>query len=95
MYVTLEDLKNQCHSLDEDDQILQKYEAAAENRIAKYIERDLSDLTGADGAVPPEIYAAILILTDQLYRNREASSGFAQNAIPYGLIFLITPFRLQ
>lgn len=97
-FLTLTEIKQQCRLNVEDtdeDGMLQMYGVAAEQTICNLINRsaiEVMDYYGEDldDAVP--LKQAMLILTAQMYKYREASTPDNVNAVPYGVRCMIAPY---
>lgn len=74
----------------DDDALLQHYLNAAEGWIADYIGHPLAQLT----PLPAQLTQATLLLAAYWYEQREAGAfNVSINAIPFGVIDLVQPFR--
>jgi uncharacterized phage protein (predicted DNA packaging) len=75
----------------DDDALLTAKIAAAEQWIAAVIGKPFDDF---EGGVPEPVKEAIRQLAGHLYENREATiDAGAIEALPFGLMTLITPYR--
>ena len=85
---------------DDDDAEIAVYLAAAENIVVEYIDREVvaagATPTTLDGvALSPAITAAILLLTGDLYENREADPEASGNVVlPKSVRALLAPWRV-
>jgi uncharacterized phage protein (predicted DNA packaging) len=74
----------------DDDALLQHYLNAAEGWIADYIGRPIAQFT----PLPAQLTQATLLLAAYWYEQREAGAfNVSINAIPFGVIDLVQPFR--
>lgn len=95
--LTVEDLKkhlNVDHS--EDDDYIFELELVAQDYIANYLQRPLSELTvEQDGATvtAPAVRHAIRLLVGQWYANREPVAFASASEVPYGLAALLVPLK--
>lgn len=72
----------------EDDELILLYIQAAEDAVARYLNKKLED-TLVDGELPASIQAAILLYVGNLYANRE-SIVFAQaKEMPLSYTYLL------
>ena len=93
--VTLSELTAHCNALQEDAALLTSYGEAAEASVFRKTRRTADELIEMGGGenFPPEIHQAVLILAAHWYRVREAVASVAQAKVPFGVDFLLTPFR--
>ena len=93
--VTLSELTAHCNALQEDAELLTSYGEAAEASIVRGTRRSAEELLNmGDGQhFPAELKQAVLILAAHWYRVREAVASVAQAEVPFGLRYLVTPFR--
>ena len=96
--MTLEAIKAQCRIAPEDteeDGLLQQYGVSAEQIICKQINRSVLeciDEYGVDLDEAQPLRSAMLMLTAQMYKYREASTPDAVNAVPYSVSVMISPY---
>lgn len=96
--LTLEAIKTQCRidpEEDYEDGILQIYGAAAEDMVFNMINRsflECLDEWGSPDRFPAPLTAAMLVLTAQSYKYREATSPEAINKVPYGVTAMLSPY---
>ena len=101
MYVEIEDLKkhlNIDHS--EDDAYIRELEEVAEDAIATYLNRPLSDFVTENppGTCPhdtlkPAIRHAIRLTVGTWYANRESVTFGSASELPSGASFLLLPLK--
>lgn len=97
-FLTLTEIKQQCRLNVEDtdeDGMLQMYGVAAETSICKLINRsiiEVMDYYGVDLEEAQPLKQAMLMLTAQLYKYREATTPDTVNDVPYGIRCLINPY---
>lgn len=78
---------------DADDAILSLYLEAAETIVLRMTNRTAEDLLEEGGGVmPPPLIHAMMLLGGHYYANREAV-GSNTSALPYGVDFLVKPYR--
>lgn len=90
-YITLSEIKDQCiidHSFEEDDNLLLLYIQAAEDAVAKYLNKSLED-TLVNGELPASIYAAVLLYAAHLYQNREPIVFAQAKEMPLSFTYLL------
>lgn len=63
-------------------------------RVANAV-RVTFDAGYANGAIPPQARAAILLMVAHLFANREAASDKALTEVPFGVDFLLRPLRVR
>lgn len=79
---------------DGDDELLEGLLAAAEESVANAINRDVSEMMDErTGELPPPIAQAIIMMAVHLYSNPGVTDDRQQHTIPYGLMFLLKPYR--
>jgi hypothetical protein len=88
--LTIDDAKAHLNvTTDFDDQLITNKLAAAKAWITDY--------TGASvdlGTTPQPVLEAVLILTAQLYDNREITTqGLTAQELPFGFLDLLAPYR--
>lgn len=94
-YITLEEAKAQVvceHS--EDDAYLLSLIDVAEATLANMLNRPLADVL-EDGAMPPPLRHAALILIARLYRDREGNVQSKSEEVAFTLANLFIPYRLE
>lgn len=95
-YVDLDLLKAHVYADDitADDELLDTYLSAAEQAVITSTRRTAEDLLEqGDGSLPLALRQAVLLLAGMWYMQREAISTTSANAIPYGIEFLVRPYR--
>lgn len=90
MALTIDDAKAHLNvTTDFDDQLITNKLAAAKAWV--------SDYTGGsvdNAGTPQPVLEAVLILTAQLYDNREISTqGLTAQQLPFGMLDLLSPYR--
>lgn len=91
MYILLNDLKDHVlvdRDFFEDDNLMLIYINAAEDAVARYLNKKLED-TLVDGELPASIYAAILLYAGHLYANRETVAFAQASEIPLSFTYLL------
>lgn len=79
MYLKLDDIKKQCVvEHDEDDQWLLGLGEAAEEGMRDFLGRELDEIANEEGNLPRCIYQALLMLVEELYKERGVTTGFQQ-----------------
>ncbi len=97
-FLTLEEIKAQCRINVEDtdeDGILQIYGVSAEATVCNLINRSIIECIddfGEDLDGAPPLRQAMLVLVAQSYKYREASTPDNVNAVPYGVLQMISPY---
>lgn len=98
MYVTIDDLKkhlNVDHS--EDDAQIRELEAVAEDAIATYLNKPLSDFCDTTQCehqqLKPAIRHAIRLLVGTWYASREDTVYASTSTLPTGVVSLLLPLR--
>lgn len=98
MYVNLQQLKKHLNidsSFHEDDEYLCDLEQTAELAVERHIDDKLEDIIIASGrtTLPPTLIQAILILTANLYANRESIAFSSHTELPYSLTYLLDLYK--
>lgn len=96
-HITIDEVKQHLYiDFEDDDNILSGYAEAAENIIAKRLngEDDLTSYEDDNGEIPKALKQAVLIMTGNLYSNRESVAFNAiPQRIPYSFEYLLRPFK--
>lgn len=95
MYVTLTELKKQMNidaSFTEDDTYITALEGAAEEVVAKYINRDLGDML-SNNELPASIKHAIMLWVSTAYSIRESVSNVSMIPVPHAFELLCDLWR--
>lgn len=84
---------------DDDDDTIAAYQAAAENIVGEYLDREVvaagETPTVEDGiAVTPAITAAILLLVGDMYEVREPDQKQEGAMLPRAVRALLAPYRV-
>ena len=92
-YLTLEYIKSHSRiDYDCENEIIDKYAAAAENSILRLLNRTIDDLMEANGGeVPDEVMVATMELTDNLIRHRSPIEQTALSVVPYNFDLMLSP----
>lgn len=92
-YLTLEYIKSHSRiDYDCENEIIEKYAAAAENSILRLLNRTIDDLMEANGGeVPDEVVQATLELTENLIRHRAPVEQTALSIVPYNFDLMLKP----
>lgn len=78
----------------DDDGLIGTYLAAAERWAENYTGKTLVAIgEAADGEIPADLTAAILLMVGHLYSNREAVTSTPLAEAPLGSIILAHPYR--
>ncbi|MDR2138262.1 MAG: head-tail connector protein [Tannerella sp.] len=96
MYVTLAEAKRHLlvdGAFTDDDLYIAGLVDVAEDAVEKHLDRRLESLTDAAGGLPPAVKSAILLLTGNLYANREPVACTSVNKVPYTFEYLISLYR--
>lgn len=94
MYITIEDLKkhlNVDHS--EDDVYIEELAEVAEDAVAEYLNRPLTDFVDGEGVLKASIRHAIRLLVGTWYASRESVAFATPSALPDGVYHLLMPLR--
>ena len=94
MYITVEDLKrhlNVDHS--EDDTYIGDLYEVAEDAVAEYLNRPLTDFVDNDGHLKASVRHAIRLLVGTWYASRESVAFAAPSVMPDGVYALLLPLR--
>lgn len=93
LYVTAEEMRKHLNiDFDEDDEYLDDLVASAQDACATYLQRPLSELV-VDGRLRPQIRHAVKMMAGHFYANREAVAFASPSEVPFGIAFLLTPFK--
>lgn len=93
MYITIEDLKkhlNVDHS--EDDDYIGELSEVAEDAVAEYLNRPISDFV-TDGKLKASVRHAIRLLVGTWYASRESVAFASPSVLPDGVYALLMPLR--
>jgi hypothetical protein len=92
-YLTLEYIRSHSRiDYDCENEIIEKYAAAAENSILRLLNRTIDDLMEANGGeVPDEVMVATMELTDNLIRHRSPIEQTALSVVPYNFDLMLRP----
>lgn len=93
MYITVEDLKkhlNVDHS--EDDDYIGELSEVAEDAVAEYLNRPISDFV-TDGKLKASVRHAIRLLVGTWYASRESVVFASPSVLPDGVYALLMPLR--
>ena len=93
MYITVEDLKkhlNVDHS--EDDDYIGELSEVAEDAVAEYLNRPISDFV-TDGKLKASVRHAIRLLVGTWYASRESVAFATPSVMPDGVYALLMPLR--
>lgn len=94
MYITIEDLKkhlNVDHS--EDDSYIEELAEVAEDAVAEYLNRSLSEFADDSGNLKASVRHAIRLLVGTWYANRESVAFASPSVMPDGVYALLLPLR--
>lgn len=95
-YITVEDIKKYLYiDFDDDDAIIGDMIKAAEEIIAKRLNKDdLSSFEDKTENIPNPLLACIKIMVANMYNSRESVSFNATpQRIPYSLEYLLQPYK--
>ena len=92
-FLTIDYIKQHSRiDFDCEDGVLDTYGASAENTLLAYIRRTLDNVRDMnDGDIPPEMYHAALMLTEQAYNHRGPVSPTKMSYVPYGFDLIVKP----
>ncbi len=100
MYLTIDDMKKHLNvDHDEDDAYILSLIDVAEDSIATWLNRPLSDFVDPheDGVCPralkPSIVHAIRLLVGTWYASRESVTFGSASELPNGVAFLLLPLK--
>ena len=85
MYLTLTELKKHLNidlTFTDDDTYLTSLEAAGEEVVANYINRNLEDTLDENGNLPAGLKHAILLWVGSMYAQRESIAAVNYTAVP-------------
>jgi uncharacterized phage protein (predicted DNA packaging) len=94
MYITIEDLKkhlNVDHS--EDDAYIEELAEVAEDAVAEYLNRPLTDFVDDAGVLKASVRHAIRLLVGTWYASRESVAFASPSVMPDGVYALLLPLR--
>lgn len=94
MYITVEDLKkhlNVDHS--EDDDYISELLEVAEDTVATFLNRPLSDFVDDAGNLKAAVRHAIRLYVGTWYANRESVAFASPSILPDGVYALLMPLR--
>ena len=93
-YITLEDLKkhlNVDHS--EDDEYIKVVSEVAEDAVATYLNRPLTEFVDESGNLKAAVRHAIRLYVGTWYANRESVVFATPSVLPHGVCALLMPLR--
>ena len=92
-FLTIDYIKQHSRiDFDCEDGVLATYGASAENTLLAYIRRTLDNVRDMhDGDIPPEMYHAALMLTEQAYNHRGPVSPTNMSIVGYGFDMKVKP----
>jgi uncharacterized phage protein (predicted DNA packaging) len=93
-YITLEDLKkhlNVDHS--EDDDYIKELSEVAEDAVATYLNRPLTEFVDESGNLKAAVRHAIRLYVGTWYANRESVVFATPSVLPHGVCALLMPLR--
>ena len=92
-FLTIEYIKQHSRlDFDCEDGVLDTYGASAENTLLAYIRRTLDNVRDMnDGEIPPDMYHAALMLTEQAYNHRGPVSPTNMSIVGYGFDMKVKP----
>ena len=101
MYLTIDDMKKHLNvDHDEDDAYILELMKVAEDAVATWLNRPLSDFVDPheDGVCPhgvlkPSIVHAIRLLVGSWYASRESVTFGSASELPHGVAFLLLPLK--
>lgn len=98
MYVNLQQLKKHLNidsSFHDDDEYLVDLAASAAQCVERHIDDKLENIIQASGGttLPPPLVQSILILTANLYANRESIAFSSHTELPYSLTYLLDLYK--
>lgn len=96
MYVTLTELKKQLNidtAFTDDDTYLESLEAAGEEVVSKYINRELSDIVDSNNKLPASVKHAILLWVSTAYEIRESVSNSSMVPVHHSFDLLCDLWR--
>lgn len=96
-WLDLADIKAQCRIMPNntrEDNLLQRYGAAAEQALLNACNRTYEDLIMTYGEVPNDLYVAGLMLANHLYEHRGPTSNVSLSAVPYTLDMYWKPYAV-
>lgn len=101
MYLTIEDMKKHLNvDHDEDDAYIRDLIQVAEDAVATWMNRPLSDFVEPvpdgvcpDGVLKPSIVHAIRLLVGSWYASRESVTFGSASELPHGVAFLLMPLK--
>ena len=92
--LTIEDIKKHLNiDHDEDDAYLTELISVAEDAVAAYLNRPLSECVDGSGALRPAVRHACRLLIGTWYANRESVVYSAPSQLPDGVSALLMPLR--
>lgn len=94
-FISIEEVKTQCRIDPEDnteDTLLQTFAEAAEQTVQNLINRDAANIIDEYTEVPAPVKTAMLILSAQYYKYREATTQDNVNNVPWGVQNLLLPY---
>lgn len=94
MYISVDDLKkhlNVDHS--EDDDYIKELAEVAEDAIATYLNRPMTDMIDDYGNVRASVRHATRMLVGTWYANRESVAFASPSVMPDGVYALLLPLR--
>lgn len=94
MYITVEDLKKHLN-VDhyEDDVYIEELAEVAEDAVAEYLNRPLTDFVDSAGVLKASVRHAIRLLVGTWYASRESVAFASPSVMPDGVYALLLPLR--
>lgn len=95
MYTTIDQVKRHLNidpDFNDDNLLLLQYINAAEDAVAKYLDKDLADLVDCEGTIPASIRSAIWLMVGHLYNNREAVGYSSATKVPLAYEYLLDQY---
>lgn len=92
-FLTIDYIKQHSRiDFDCEDGVLATYAASAENTLLAYIRRTLDNVRDMnDGQLPPDLYHAALMLTEQAYNHRSPVSPTNMSIVGYAFDMKVKP----
>ncbi|PIT52423.1 hypothetical protein BHC44_08820 [Snodgrassella alvi] len=101
MMISIEDIRNNCRIDDDsEDDLLRIYLAAAQETVKQFTgrnwyENEVPDTDPTGMLYNSAVDMAMLLLTANWYKNREAVSAINSAWLPFGVGFLLQPYRIM
>jgi len=95
MAMDLDMLKKQVNvDFDADDEYLLQLLGSAQDAVLNMTNRTSAELITLGGGVwPNPLQHAVLMLASHWYNQREAVASVSSQEVPYGISFLVKPYR--